>query len=61
MESEELLVPLVIPTEIKELSCATVYAMENLRCNLCLEVFAAAPPEGVGPEKYDATAGAMIA
>ncbi|HYA42130.1 MAG TPA: IS66 family transposase [Syntrophobacteraceae bacterium] len=40
---------------------ATVYAMESLRCNLCLEVFTAAPPEGVGPEKYDPTAGAMIA
>jgi len=40
---------------------ATVYEMENLRCNLCLEVFTAAPPDGVGPEKYDPTAGAMIA
>jgi len=40
---------------------ATVHEMENLRCNLCLEVFTAAPPEGLGTEKYDATAGAMIA
>lgn len=40
---------------------ATVYEKENLRCNLCLEVFTAATPEGVGPEKYDPSAGAMIA
>jgi transposase len=39
----------------------TVYEMESLRCNLCLEVFTAAPPDGVGPEKYDPSAGAMIA
>jgi transposase len=39
---------------------ATVHEMERLRCNLCLEVFTAAPPEGVGTKKYDATAGAMI-
>jgi len=40
---------------------AKVYERENLRCNLCLEVFTAEPPEGVGLEKYDATAGSMIA
>jgi transposase len=40
---------------------ATVYELENLRCNLCLEVFTARPPEGVGPEKYDETSGSMIA
>ena len=40
---------------------ATVYALEKLRCNLCGEVFTADPPPGVGPDKYDATAGAMIA
>lgn len=40
---------------------ATVYEMENLRCNLCLEVFTAAAPDGVGPEKYDPSAGAMVA
>jgi hypothetical protein len=38
----------------------TVYEMENLRCNLCLEVFTAAPPDGVGTKKYDPSAGAMI-
>ncbi len=40
---------------------ATVYALEKLRCNLCGELFTAEPPPGVGTEKYDATAGAMIA
>ena len=38
-----------------------VYECENLRCNLCQQVFTAEPPEGVGWEKYDETAGAMIA
>jgi transposase len=37
---------------------ATSYACEKLRCNLCGEVFTAGAP---GQEKYDATAGAMIA
>ena len=40
---------------------ATVYELQKLRCNLCGDVFAAKPPEGVGDEKYDATAGSMIA
>ncbi|HVR81792.1 MAG TPA: IS66 family transposase [Luteimonas sp.] len=40
---------------------ATVYELEKLRCNLCLEVFTAAPPEGVGSQKYDAGAASMIA
>jgi transposase len=40
---------------------ATVFEMERLRCNGCGQLFAAAEPEGVGPEKYDATAAAMIA
>jgi transposase len=40
---------------------ATVYELEKLRCNLCLEVFSAKPPEGVGSEKYDAGAASMIA
>jgi len=38
---------------------ATSFECEKLRCNLCGEVFTAAPDGG--PEKYDATAGAMIA
>jgi transposase len=39
---------------------ATVYELERLRCNLCGEVFEAAAPAGVGEEKYDETAAAMI-
>jgi len=39
---------------------AKVYELERMRCNLCGHVFTADRPEGVGPEKYDATAGAMI-
>ena len=40
---------------------ATVYELERLRCNACGQVFTAEEPEGVGPEKYDETAAAMIA
>lgn len=40
---------------------ATVYEMEGLRCNLCGEVFWAKTPDGVGEEKYDNRAAAMIA
>ena len=40
---------------------ATVYSLERLRCNGCGQVFTAQEPEGIGPEKYDETAGAMIA
>lgn len=40
---------------------AKVYELQKLRCNLCGKVFTAEPPEGVGPEKYDATAASMIA
>jgi transposase len=40
---------------------ATVYELEKLRCNLCGDVFTAAPPEGVGNKKYDETAASMIA
>jgi len=40
---------------------AKIYEMEKLRCNLCGEVFTAQPPNNVGPNKYDETAGAMIA
>jgi len=39
----------------------TVYEMQTYRCNLCGEIFVAQPPEGVGTEKYDASAAAMIA
>jgi transposase len=40
---------------------ATVYELARLRCHLCGTVFTAEPPAGVGPEKYDETAAAMIA
>jgi len=39
---------------------AKIYELQKLRCNLCGVVFTAQPPEGVGTEKYDATAGSMI-
>ena len=39
---------------------ATVYACDRLRCHLCGEVTTAPAPEGVGPEKYDATATSMV-
>jgi len=39
---------------------ASVYSCDRLRCNLCGEVFTAPAPEGVGPEKYDATATSMV-
>ncbi len=39
---------------------ATATELETLRCNLCGEVFRAPPPEGMGDEKYDARAAAMI-
>jgi transposase len=40
---------------------ATVLEMERLRCNGCGQLFTATEPEHVGPEKYHATAAAMIA
>jgi transposase len=39
---------------------AMVYERERLRCNLCGEVYTAPSPEGVGEEKYDATATSMV-
>ncbi len=40
---------------------AKVYELQKLRCNLCGKVFAAQSPEGIGTQKYDATAASMIA
>jgi transposase len=40
---------------------ATVYEMEQLRCNGCGEVFAAEVPGDAGEEKYDESAAATIA
>jgi transposase len=39
---------------------ATIYELERLRCNLCGEVFTAAPPPAVGTAKYDESTAAMI-
>ena len=43
------------------LTGATLYAPEQLRCNAWGQVFTAPEPEGVGPEKFDEMAMAMIA
>jgi len=40
---------------------ATVYETEKLRCNLCGEMFRAKIPEESGKDKYDETAGSMVA
>jgi transposase len=40
---------------------AAAYSLERLRCGACGQVFTAQEPEGVGAEKYDETAAAMIA
>jgi hypothetical protein len=39
---------------------ATVYQLQQLRCNLCDAWFVAEPPEGVGEDKYDESVPAMI-
>jgi len=39
----------------------TVYVLDKLRCNLCGKLFTAQAPEGSGEDKYDETAGAMVA
>ena len=40
---------------------ATLYELDKWRCNLCGQVFTAPLPEEAGTEKYDETAGAMVA
>ena len=40
---------------------ATVYELEKLRCNLCGKIFTAPVPEEAGEDKFDETAGAMVA
>jgi transposase len=40
---------------------ATVYELDKWRCNLCGKVFTAPLPDEAGKEKYDETAGAMVA
>jgi transposase len=39
---------------------AKVYRLQKLRCHLCGKIFTADAPEGVGPEKYDASVRSMI-
>lgn len=38
----------------------TVYRCQQLRCNACQKMYTAPPPAGVGTEKYDASATAMV-
>ena len=40
---------------------AKVFEIQQLRCNLCLEVFSARAPEDIGEKKYTPSAGSMIA
>ncbi len=40
---------------------ATVYELQKLRCHLCGALFTAAPPDGMGSDKYDAESASMIA
>ena len=40
---------------------ATVYRMQKLRCHLCGKLFTAPVPDGVNKEKFDHTAGSMLA
>jgi len=40
---------------------AKIYQVQKLRCHLCGQLFTAAVPEETGSQKYDATAGSMIA
>jgi transposase len=40
---------------------ATLYEVEKLRCNLCGKIFTAQVPDESGRDKYDETAGAMVA
>jgi transposase len=40
---------------------AKVYELDKLRCNLCGKIFTAKEPDDMGDDKYDETAGSMIA
>jgi transposase len=40
---------------------AKVYELDKLRCNLCDKIFTAKAPDDIGDDKYDETAGSMIA
>lgn len=39
---------------------ATVYRMQKLRCHDCGKIFTAPAPEGIGDQKYEASAASMI-
>lgn len=52
--------PLVRVTGVAPIR-AKVWELERLRCNACGEIFTATAPEGVGTQKYDERAAAMIA
>jgi transposase len=39
----------------------SLYDLQSLRCNLCGKIFTATAPAQAGADKYDASAGAMIA
>ena len=52
--------PIVCITGSAPLS-ATIYECECLRCNLCQERFTAPSPEGIGEEKFDEKAKALLA
>lgn len=47
--------------EAQPLIKATVYKRQRLKCNHCDATFTAAPPEGVGEEKYDESVSAALA
>jgi transposase len=40
---------------------ARVYELDKLRCSLCGKIFTAKAPDDMGDDKYDETAGSMIA
>ncbi len=40
---------------------ASVHELQKLRCNPCGAIFTAAPPEGVGPQKYDESVPSLLA
>jgi hypothetical protein len=40
---------------------ATIYQLQKLRCHLCGKVYTAEPPAAAQAQKYDVTAGSMIA
>ncbi len=58
--------PMAVPRKLVRLTgqapiIAKVWELERLRCNACGEVFTAQAPDDVGPDKYDASASAMVA